>query len=388
MQTPRPMESSTVAPVAAATEPHPAVPPTPDIDLELRQVSKHFGSVAAVDVVSFSIRKGEFFSLLGPSGCGKTTTLRMLAGFEFPDSGEIFLGGHHMGRTPAHARQTNLVFQQLALFPHMNVFDNIAFGLRMKRIPREEIAQRVGEVLRLVDLDGYAERRIRQLSGGQQQRVAIARAVVNRPQVLLLDEPLGALDLKLRLQMQGELKRIQHSLGTTFVYVTHDQGEAMSMSDRIGIMHQGRLVQIGTPDEIYEHPNCRFVAVFIGDTNLLDGRCEAGEPPTEGERPFPVRVSGLRILACGERCPGCELSLSLRPERVRLGASLAGLDNRFPGVVRDVVQTGGVVKYQMELPGGLSISAQTQKDDAFVPHAIGDRVEIGWNAGSAVPLYD
>ncbi len=382
------MESSPVCPLDAAPEPQSAVPPTPDTDLELRRVSKHFGSVAAVDDVSFTIRKGEFFSLLGPSGCGKTTTLRMLAGFEFPDRGDIFIGGHHMGRTPAHARQTNLVFQQLALFPHMNVFENIAFGLRMRRMPREEIALCVGEVLRLVDLEGYAERRIRQLSGGQQQRVAIARAVVNRPQVLLLDEPLGALDLKLRLQMQGELKRIQHSLGTTFVYVTHDQGEAMTMSERIGIMHRGRLVQIGTPDEIYEHPNCRFVAGFIGDTNLLDGRCEAGDPAVGGNRPFPVRVSGLRILARGDRRPDRDLSLSLRPERVRLGAGLPGLENRFPGVVRDVVHTGGVVKFQVELPGSLSISAQTQKDDAFVPHAVGDRVEIGWSAASVVPLYD
>jgi spermidine/putrescine transport system ATP-binding protein len=377
-----------MAALIASTAPQPATSSSADIDLELRHVSKRFGNVEAVADVSFSIRKGEFFSLLGPSGCGKTTTLRMLAGFEFPDRGEIFIGGRHMGRTPAHARQTNLVFQQLALFPHMNVFDNIAFGLRMKRIPREEIAQRVAETLHLVDLDGYAERRIRQLSGGQQQRVAIARAVVNRPQVLLLDEPLGALDLKLRLQMQGELKRIQHSLGTTFVYVTHDQSEAMSMSDRIGIMHQGRLVQIGTPDEIYEHPNSRFVAGFIGDTNLLDGRCESGHPAAGGEAPFFIQIAGYRVLACGERRPGCNLSLSLRPERVRLGATLAGMDNRFPGIVRDVVQTGGVVKYQVELPDGLSISAQTQKDDAFVPHAIGDRLEVGWNASSAVPLYD
>jgi ABC-type Fe3+/spermidine/putrescine transport system ATPase subunit len=282
----------------------------------------------------------------------------------------------------------NTVFQDYALFPHMSIRDNVAYALMVRKVGKSERQRKAEELLDLVELSGVGDRRPAQLSGGQRQRVALARALISQPQVLLLDEPLGALDLKLRLQMQGELKRIQNSLGTTFVYVTHDQGEAMTMSERIGIMHRGRLVQIGTPDEIYEHPNCRFVAGFIGDTNLLDGRCEAENPPGGGKRLFPVQVSGLRILACGDQRAGCDVALSLRPERVRLGANLAGLENRFPGVVRDAVQTGGVVKYQVELPGGLSISAQTQKDDAFVPHVAGDRVEVGWSAASAVPLYD
>src|SRR5213596_405795 len=233
-------------------------------------VSKRFGTHAAVDDVTLEIGEGEFFSLLGPSGCGKTTTLRMVAGFELPDAGRIVLKGNDVTEVPANRRPVNMVFQQYALFPHMSVYDNVAFGLKVKRVPRAEHRGRVHEMLRVVSLEGFDRRRARQLSGGQQQRVALARALVNRPAALLLDEPLGALDVKLRKQMQLELKRIQHDLGTTFVYVTHDQEEALAMSDRIAVMNGGKVEQIGTPREIYEHPETAFVADFIGSLNALD----------------------------------------------------------------------------------------------------------------------
>src|SRR5919198_1378880 len=236
----------------------------------LEGVSKRFGGVGAVDDVSLEIAEGEFFSLLGPSGCGKTTTLRMVAGFERPDDGRIVLQGNDVTTVPANKRPVNMVFQQYALFPHMSVYDNVAFGLKVKKVPRAEHLERVHDMLRVVSLEGLDKRRARQLSGGQQQRVALARALVNRPTALLLDEPLGALDVKLRKQMQLELKRIQHELGTTFVYVTHDQEEALAMSDRIAVMNRGRVEQLGTPREIYEHPQTPFVAEFIGMLNSLD----------------------------------------------------------------------------------------------------------------------
>src|SRR4051812_9071506 len=233
------------------------------VAIALAGVSKSFGTAPAVNDVTFEIEDGEFFSLLGPSGCGKTTTLRMIAGFETPDSGRVVLEGTDVTAVPANRRPVNMVFQQYALFPHMSIYDNVAFGLKAKRVPREEHAERIAELLRVVSLEGYESRRPKQLSGGQQQRVALARALVNRPAALLLDEPLGALDVKLRKQMQLELKRIQHELGTTFVYVTHDQEEALAMSDRIAVMNGGRVEQLGTPREIYEPPLTSFVADFI-----------------------------------------------------------------------------------------------------------------------------
>src|SRR3954469_15590717 len=240
------------------------------VAIALTRVSKSFAGVAAVDDVTLEIRDGEFFSLLGPSGCGKTTTLRMIAGFETPDSGRVDLHGTDVTTVPANRRPVNMVFQHYALFPHMSIYDNVAFGLKVKRIPRDEHAARIGDLLRIVSLEGYEKRRPRQLSGGQQQRVALARALVNEPAALLLDEPLGALDVKLRKQMQLELKRIQNELGTTFVYVTHDQDEALAMSDRIAVMNNGRVEQIGEPREIYEHPTTSFVADFIGSLNALE----------------------------------------------------------------------------------------------------------------------
>src|SRR3989449_8838314 len=240
------------------------------VAIALEGVSKGFGKTRAVQDVTVAIGEGEFFSLLGPSGCGKTTTLRMIAGFEVPDEGRIVLQGRDVTSVSANRRKVNMVFQQYALFPHMSIYDNVAFGLKVKRVPRSEHAERVNEMLRVVELEGLERRRTRQLSGGQQQRVALARALVNKPAALLLDEPLGALDVKLRKQMQFELKRIQAELRTTFVYVTHDQEEALAMSDRIAVMNGGRVEQIGSPREIYEHPETAFVADFIGSLNALE----------------------------------------------------------------------------------------------------------------------
>src|SRR5712672_1708431 len=241
------------------------------IAISLEDVRKSYGPAgAAVDGVTIAIREGEFFSLLGPSGCGKTTTLRMIAGFVSPDAGRVVLQGRDVTTVPANRRPVNMVFQHYALFPHMSVYDNVAFGLKMAKVPRPAHRQRVAEMLEVVELTGYDRRHIRNLSGGQQQRVALARALVRRPAALLLDEPLGALDVKLRKQMQFELKRIQADLGTTFVYVTHDQEEALAMSDRIAVMNGGLIEQIGSPREIYEHPETAFVADFIGSLNALD----------------------------------------------------------------------------------------------------------------------
>src|ERR671931_2150874 len=288
--------------------------------IQLERVVKHFpagsGDVAAVEGVTLSIREGEFFSLLGPSGCGKTTTLRMLAGFEEPTSGRILLHGRDLVGVPPYRRDVNMVFQHYALFPHMNVFDNVAFGLRRKKVPADEIKRRVGEMLALVELGGREHRRPAQLSGGQQQRVALARALVNPPRALLLDEPLGALDLKLRQAMQLELKRIQREVGITFVYVTHDQEEALTMSDRLVVMNAGRIEQLGTPREMYERPGTRFVANFLGTSNILTGRAV--------RRGDALGLDGLgpeeRVLIAdgGGVADGHETEVAVRPEKMVL----------------------------------------------------------------------
>ena len=284
--------------------------------IELRDVIKRFGETPAVDRVSLQIGDGEFFSLLGPSGCGKTTTLRMIAGFEYPSSGEILIHGRPMATIPPHRRPVNTVFQSYALFPHMSVEQNVAFGLQMQRLPKQEIAPRVGEALELVRLSHLAQRRSNQLSGGQQQRVALARALVNQPEVLLLDEPLGALDQKLRKEMQLELKSLQHRVGITFIFVTHDQEEALTMSDRIAVMSQGKVLQVGSPTEIYERPTCRFVADFIGETNFIDG--EVAE--SDGSYSSIVTPDGLRLRGLASRTlpAGTTATLSIRPEKLRL----------------------------------------------------------------------
>src|SRR5436305_3567681 len=241
-------------------------------DVRLERVTKRFEETTAVDNLSLEIERGSFFALLGPSGCGKTTTLRMIGGFEEPSEGDIYLGEREVSGLPSYRRDVNTVFQSYALFPHLSIFENVAFGLRRKRVAKGEVTERVGEALELVDLGAFGKRKPNQLSGGQQQRVALARALVNRPRVLLLDEPLGALDLKLRKQMQLELKRIQHEVGITFVHVTHDQEEAMTMADQIAVMDSGHIEQLGTPTELYETPQTVFVAGFLGVSNLIDGQ--------------------------------------------------------------------------------------------------------------------
>ena len=312
---------------------------TNGIAVELRDVVKRFGDVHAVDHVSAQIHDGEFFSLLGPSGCGKTTTLRMIAGFDYPSSGEILLHGQSIGATPPYRRNVNTVFQSYALFPHMTVAQNVAFGLEMKNVPRSEISQRVTEQLDVVRLPGYAERFPRQLSGGQQQRVALARALINRPEVLLLDEPLGALDEQLRKELQFELRGLQERLGITFIFVTHDQEEALTMSDRIAVMDAGKMLQIGTPTEIYERPNCRFVADFIGEANFLDGTVvevtgsRAAVRTTEGLVMRGQVTSAVQI--------GQQVTVSIRPEKAYLATEKPSTStNVFPVKVGRIAYIG------------------------------------------------
>jgi spermidine/putrescine ABC transporter ATP-binding subunit len=365
------------------------MPSEPAVDVELREITKRFGAVVAVDGVSLQIRKGEFFSLLGPSGCGKTTTLRMIGGFEYPTAGDVLLRGAVVTDVPPYRRSTNMVFQHMALFPHLTVFDNIAFGLRMRKEPAAAIARKVDDALQLVDLPGYGQREIHQLSGGQKQRVAIARALVNEPAVLLLDEPLGALDLKLRLQMQAELKALQERLGTTFIYVTHDQGEALTMSDRIAVMNLGRVEQVATSREIYAHPATRFVAAFIGEANFLDGTV-AGTGP-HGTR---VDAGGMTIWASGDHPPaaggpapasGAAVTVSVRPEHVKVGATVGVGPNRWPARVVDVTFMGAIVRARVAVDGGPTMVAEMQ-NDAAGGLAPGAAVETGWAPAHTVVL--
>ena len=290
--------------------------------VELRDVTKQFpspggGEITAVDHVQMQINHGEFFSMLGPSGCGKTTSLRMIAGFEWPTSGEIIINGMPAGHTPPFQRPVNTVFQSFALFQHMTVFENVAFGLEMEKVPKEDIKGRVKAALAMVQLSGMENRKPKQLSGGQQQRVALARALIKRPAVLLLDEPLGALDLKLRKDMQLELKALQMQVGITFVYVTHDQEEALTMSDRIAVMDKGRVLQIGNPIEIYERPNCRFVADFIGDSNFLTGTVRELDSKSVKiySNDLDLEILGIPL---GDMIVGQSVVASIRPEKIRL----------------------------------------------------------------------
>lgn len=354
-------------------------------DVELRGVTKSFGSIIAVDGVSLEIRRGEFFSLLGPSGCGKTTIMRMIAGFETPTSGELLIGGEDVHDRAPFRRPTNLVFQHLALFPHMSVFKNIAFGLEMKGRSKSEIEARVEAMLALIQLEGYGGRRINQLSGGQKQRVAIARALVNEPTVLLLDEPLGALDLKLREQMQLELKRIQREVGTTFIYVTHDQKEAITMSNRIAVMNAGKVEQVGSVIEIYEHPRTAFVANFIGETNLFSGVVSAS-----GQGAAQVACDGMAIkiedgqgARAGERA-----AVSIRPEKIGIGQALHGLDNRFAGTVGETVYQGSQTNYRVVLASGQEVNVAVQNAAAGSLHSPGEAVEVGWSADKGTLIVE
>ena len=338
------------------------------LDVELRKVFKVFNGETAVRGVDLSIRQGEFFSILGPSGCGKTTTLRLIAGFETPSAGELMIRGQSMTNTPAYRRPVNTVFQSYALFGHMNVWDNIAFGLRIKKLGKTEIEERVREVLQLVKMESFANRFPGQMSGGQQQRVALARALVNRPAVLLLDEPLGALDLKLRKQMQLELSNLHQELGLTFVMVTHDQEEAMSLSDRIAVMHEGKIEQIGSPEEIYECPQTAFVADFIGDTNLFSGTVESIERST-----LTVRTSAnLKIIVqqsdMWNGVTGDSVMVSVRPEKVYLNLYQPEASvNCFEGRLKNTMYMGTHVHYVVELTSGDKITVRQPNTGGSFP---------------------
>ncbi|MDA0565469.1 ABC transporter ATP-binding protein [Streptomonospora sp. S1-112] len=353
--------------------------------ISLERISKTYRSggeaVAAVRELDLRVEKGEFFSLLGPSGCGKTTTMRVIAGFEDPTTGTVRLHGDDVTQVPPHRRDVNMVFQSYALFPHMTVFDNVAFGLRRKGVAREELNRRVGEALELVELAGRGRTRPGRLSGGQQQRVALARALVNRPSALLLDEPLGALDLKLRQAMQIELKRIQRDVGITFVYVTHDQGEALTMSDRIAVMNEGRVEQLGTPAEVYEHPATRFTAGFIGTSNLL-----SGEVADTGGGVTAIEVAGAgRVLAAGGAQAGgfpagVRVDVTVRPEKVAIArAEPRGDLVRLRGTVTEVVYLGSATHYTVKLGNGAEIVVfQQNSSDAVGAAERGDTVWVSW----------
>jgi spermidine/putrescine transport system ATP-binding protein len=317
--------------------------------VELIDLVKRFGDVAAVDGISLDISGGEFFSLLGPSGCGKTTTLRMIAGFERPDRGGILLDGRDMAQTPPHRRPVNTVFQNYALFPHLDVRDNVAFGLRFQGLGKDEARDRVGRALDLVRLAGFEERRPTQLSGGQQQRVALARALVLNPSVLLLDEPLGSLDAKLRKALQIELKAIQERVGITFVYVTHDQEEALTMSDRIAVMSEGRIDQIGPPRDVYEEPATAYVADFLGVSNLMDARATGSGRLTLGDVELQARQ--------GDMGASGAVKLVIRPERVKVEDHGAEGPNRVPGMVERTVFLGPTVQVLLRLVGGQALQA-------------------------------
>ena len=338
------------------------LPPKDAPLLRIDAVEKRFGGFVAVDELSLEIRAGEFFALLGPSGCGKSTLLRMLAGFEIPDRGQILLNGLDIATVLPHQRPVNMMFQNYALFPHLSVAGNIAFGLKRAGLPATEIADRVSEMVALVKLEGLEKRRPDQLSGGQQQRVALARALARRPQLLLLDEPLAALDKKLRESTQLELIALQRRLGTTFVIVTHDQEEAMTMADRIGVMESGRLEQVATPRQLYEAPVSRWVAEFVGDINIFEGTVEARDG---GRLTIATRDAGA-IAAAAPRQPGetARICVAIRPEKVRLSrrgpaadAVEIGAINRLEGVVTDVSYLGGLTAYTVKLDDGALVRA-------------------------------
>jgi spermidine/putrescine transport system ATP-binding protein len=321
--------------------------------VELVNLVKVFDEVVAVAGISLDIPPGQFFSLLGPSGCGKTTTLRLIGGFERPDAGRIVLDGRDMAQTPPHRRPVNTVFQSYALFPHLNVFDNVAFGLRFTKASKDEAARRVAEALRLVRLEGFEERKPTQLSGGQQQRVALARALVLNPSVLLLDEPLGSLDAKLRKALQIELKAIQEEVGITFVYVTHDQEEALTMSDRLAVMSEGHVEQIGAPQEVYEEPGTAYVADFLGVSNLMDAEAKGRE--ADGCR---VVLGNLEVVAGrGDTRASGPVKLVIRPERVRVEEQGASGPNRVPAMVDRTVYVGSTMQVIVRLPGGQVVQA-------------------------------
>lgn len=355
--------------------------------VELRDVVKTHGRVVAVDRLSLEVRRGEFFSILGPSGAGKTTTLRLIAGFERPDEGDILINGRSVVASPPNLRPVNLVFQQYALFPHLTVFGNVAFGLEMRGMSRAEIRAHVGAALDMVRLTGKEGRLPSQLSGGEQQRVALARALVNRPAVLLLDEPLGALDQQLRLEMQGELKAIQEQVGLTFVCVTHHQEEALTMSDRVAVMDRGRLLQVGAPQDIYEAPASLFVAEFVGLSNRLEGRIAAVEGTRcRVEAPGLPAIHANRPVGVG---PGSAVSVVLRPERLHLSKQAAsnGFDNVVAAQVAKVIYNGHEMQYQLRVTERLFWTIRVPNADGAQSRFLsGEAVLVCWNRDEGVVL--
>jgi spermidine/putrescine ABC transporter ATP-binding subunit len=356
----------------------------PDV-LRIEEVTKRFGSVTAVDDVTLEIREGEFFGLLGPSGCGKTTLLRMLAGFETPDSGRLLLDGRDLAGVKPNKRPVNMMFQSYALFPHMTVERNVAYGLRMEGVSKRDALERAQEALEMVQLPGFGRRRPSQLSGGQKQRVALARALAKEPRVLLLDEPLSALDRQIRGEMQIELKRIQHALGVTFVVVTHDQEEALTMADRIAVLDRGRVVQMGAPEELYERPATPFVAGFLGDSNVFSGTVEladGGAALRDGEARWivdPASVSGLG-LGAGDRA-----SAVVRPERIAIAPAAAppAVENLVSGVVAETVYLGAARKLVVDLPGGQTVQIRLESHRDELELSPGDTVVVGWSPADA-----
>lgn len=349
--------------------------------VSLVNVEKWYGTNHVVKNMNINIAEGEFLTLLGPSGCGKTTTLRMISGFELPTSGVIKVQGESVEKKEPYQRDVNTVFQNYALFPNMNVFDNVAYGLKVKKVPKTEIKERVTEMLKLVQLEGFGKRRITQMSGGQKQRVAIARALINRPKVLLLDEPLGALDLKLRKQMQIELKRLQRKLGITFVYVTHDQEEALTMSDRIAIINQGVLEQVDTAFDIYEHPKTRFVAGFIGESNIFDAVVisQDGDTVTVGTEVGKAQASGFT----GELAAGSAVSVSVRPENMLYSRErVEGF--HIKGVVKEHIYAGNLIKTIVLLNDGTEVKINRFSMDDLPKE--GEMIYLYWHLEKGIVL--
>jgi spermidine/putrescine transport system ATP-binding protein len=343
-------------------------------NVRLESLTKRFDDVIAVDDISVEIEPGEFFSLLGPSGCGKTTTLRMVAGFEPPTSGRILLDGTDVGNLPPHRRNVNTVFQSYALFPFLSVAENVAFGMKYKSVPKSEIGTRVSEALELVQLGGYDKRRPNQLSGGQQQRVALARALVLRPSVLLLDEPLGALDAKLRRTLQVELKALQKQVGITFLYVTHDQEEALTMSDRLAVMNHGKVVQVGSPEEVYNEPADAYVADFLGVSNLMDAEVE---PSGDRSRCCRVRLGEFTVEAEAGRIDAIgAVKLAIRPERIHLHPHGANGHNRLPGMIERLVFLGSTTQIFVRLATGAALQTLVRNDGPAIAYSQGTPVSV------------
>ena len=358
--------------------------------IHFQNVTKRYGEFTAIDNLTIDIYEREFFALLGPSGCGKTTLMRMLAGFETPTEGKIFLAGQDIAPVPPNKRAVNMMFQSYALFPHLSIWENIAFGLKREKMPKHDINDRVDEMLRLTRLEKFARRKPHQISGGQRQRVALARSLAKHPKLLLLDEPLGALDKKLRQDTQFELMDIQEKTGTTFVIVTHDQEEAMTVASRVAVMDHGKIVQVATPDRIYENPNSVYVADFIGDVNLIEGTARPNGTEAyamswhEGHQPLTVKSPNA--ISDGQKC-----HLAIRPEKVAISAEKpADADNAVQGRILDIAYLGNISTYHVELPTGAVIKAQTANTRRIARRAYTweDTVWLSWTATAGVLLAE